>query len=179
MTPQERAECGRLAESLAAPTGWGNSVLEEMLESESDAALILAALREAAEGSAAAAPDDYFAACIPAGYRPSRVGKHTARHPVTIRQALGETAETLAADVIAWLVWDVARLLGERQQMLCEIAEAPAAATEPAVPVSELRRALGMRPPPDDSPWTRRQAEACRINELWRLIAEAEGRGRG
>jgi hypothetical protein len=49
---------------------------------------------------------NYFRQCLGEGYTPVLVGKHEGVHPQRVREAMAAVRGTLAADVIAALVFD-------------------------------------------------------------------------
>ena len=62
---------------------------------------------------------NYFQECIGKEYKPVKYGKHEARHPIRVKEALETLKGTKEADVIVALVFEI-EILRQRSERFAE-----------------------------------------------------------
>lgn len=74
---------------------------------------------------------NYFQKCIGKEYNPVKYGKHEARHPIRVKEALETLKGTKEADVIVALVFEI-EILRQRSERFAEELMAHDQTPEPA-----------------------------------------------
>ena len=80
---------------------------------------------------------NYFRECVAKEYKPVTYGKHEARHPIRVKEALEVLKGTKEADVIVALVFEI-EILRQRNERLTEQLMADNNPLEPTAKTGSL-----------------------------------------